>query len=96
MILDCVRQGEEVVAWGGNVPIFNQSVVQMTVEGLLNIRHILHLGYATNADLLPFVKVCLSNRHCYVQRVEYHATTMCCVQMRCLYTNLTVKIIESN
>ena len=54
-----MRQGEEIIPVGCNVTVFYQSKMEMSVKRLLDICDILHLCYPSDADLLPFIQICL-------------------------------------
>lgn len=52
-----VSQGEVIVPGRGDVPVLHQGEVQVTVEALLQLRHVLHLHDAPDADLLALLLV---------------------------------------
>ena len=52
-----VRQREEVVAGGGHIAVLDQREVQMPVEALLQLGHVLHAHDAADADLPPLLLV---------------------------------------
>lgn len=56
-------QGEVVVPGSGDVPVLHQGEVQVSVEALLQLRHILHSHDAPDADLLPLLLVCERGGH---------------------------------
>lgn len=58
-----VSQGEVVVPGRGDVPVLHQGEVQVTVEALLQLRHVLHLHDAPDADLLALLLVGQRFRH---------------------------------
>lgn len=60
VILDRVGEGEVIVAGRGHVPVLDEGVVQVPVEGLLNFGHVLDADYSPHADLLPLlvIKLC--------------------------------------
>lgn len=74
VILDTVCQGEVVVPGGSHITIFYQGVMEMTVECLLNLGDIGHLGDTTNTDLLPFLNVWLRFGHCVSLAFQYLIT----------------------
>ena len=52
-----MRQREEVVAGGGHVAVLDQSEVQVPIEALLQLGHVLHAHDAADADLPPLLLV---------------------------------------
>lgn len=58
-----VGQGEVVVPGRGDVPVLDQGEVQVAVEALLQLRHVLHLHDAPDADLLALLLVAQRFRH---------------------------------
>lgn len=52
-----MRQREEVVAGGGHIAVLDQREVQVPVEALLQLGHVLHAHYAADADLPPLLLV---------------------------------------
>ncbi|KAE8750216.1 hypothetical protein FOCC_FOCC003024 [Frankliniella occidentalis] len=63
MVLDGVGEREVVIPGGGHVAVLHQGVVEVPVECLLHVGHILHLGDAAHTDLLPLLDVSLGSRH---------------------------------
>lgn len=63
VVAHCVRKGEVVVAGGGHIAVFDQSEVQVTVETLFQLGHILHAHDASDADLPPLLLVGQGLRH---------------------------------
>lgn len=63
VIPDGVRQGEVIVPGCGDVPVLDQGEVQVAVEALLQLRHVLHLHDAPDADLLALLLVGDRCRH---------------------------------
>jgi hypothetical protein len=51
VVAHCVRKGEVVVAGGGHIAVLDQSEVQVTVETLFQLGHILYAHDASDADL---------------------------------------------
>ena len=47
----------------GHVPVLNDGVVEVPVEGLLDVRHILHLRYTSDRDLFPPLFICSFRTH---------------------------------
>lgn len=58
-----VSQGEVIVPGRGDVPVLHQGEVQVAVEALLQLRHVLHLHDAPDADLLALLLVGQRFRH---------------------------------
>lgn len=58
-----VSQGEVIVPGRGDVPVLHQGEVQVAVEALLQLRHVLHLHDAPDADLLALLLVGQRSRH---------------------------------
>lgn len=57
VIPDCVSQGKVVIPGCCNVPVLDQGEVQVAVETLLQLGHILHTHDAPDADLLALLLV---------------------------------------
>ena len=57
MVLHRVGQGEVVVPLSGDMSVLDDGVVEVPVEALLDVGHILDLGDAAHRDLLPLVLV---------------------------------------
>lgn len=53
MVLNGMGKGEIVVPRGRNVPILHQGVMQVPIEGLLDLRNVSDLGNAAHTDLFP-------------------------------------------
>ena len=51
--LQCLHFLEENSPGGCHIPVLDDGVVEVPVEGLLDVRHILHLGNTSDRDLLP-------------------------------------------
>lgn len=58
-----MRQREVIVSGRGDVPVLDQREVQVSVEALLQLRHVLHPHDAPDADLLPLLLVAQRGRH---------------------------------
>lgn len=58
-----VGQGEVIVSGRGDVPVLDQGEVQVTVEALLQLRHVLHLHDAPDTNLLALLLVGQRFRH---------------------------------
>lgn len=58
-----VCQGKVIVPGRGDVPVLYQGEVQVAVEALLQLRHVLHLHDAPDADLLALLLVGQRRRH---------------------------------
>jgi len=55
MILDSVGQGKVVIPGRRDITILDKGVMEMTVEALLDVGHVLDGGNGTNGDLFaPF------------------------------------------
>lgn len=52
-----VGQSKVVIPPGGHIPVLDQRKVQVPVEVLLQLRHVLHAGEASHRDLLSPVVV---------------------------------------
>lgn len=52
-----VRQGKVVIPGCRNVPVLHQGEVQVAVEALLQLGHVLHPDNAPDADLFAFLLV---------------------------------------
>jgi hypothetical protein len=63
LVLNRVRQGEVVVPRGGHIPVFDQSVVEVSVERLLDRVDVVELGDSSDTDLLPSLAVRLRDGH---------------------------------
>lgn len=63
VVLDAVGQGEVVVPGGGDISILDEGVVQMPVEGLLEVRDVLDVDDAPNRDLLSLLVIGVAHRH---------------------------------
>lgn len=57
MIPHRVREREIIIPRRRDVPVFDQREVQVSVEALLELRHILHTDDPSDADLLAFLLV---------------------------------------
>lgn len=57
VVLDAVREGEEVVADRGYIPVFHQSVVKVSVKGLLEVGNVLDVDDPAHRDLLPLLVI---------------------------------------
>ena len=57
MILDSVGQGEIVVPSRRDVPVLDEGVVEVTVEALLDVGHVLDRGNRADGDLLAPIGV---------------------------------------
>lgn len=57
VIPDSVRQGKVVIPGRCNVPVLDQGEVQVAVEALLQLGHVLHAHDAPDADLLALLLV---------------------------------------
>ena len=57
VILDGVGQGEVVVPGGRDIPVLDEGVVEMPVEALLDVGHVLDGRDGPHRDLLPPVSV---------------------------------------
>lgn len=64
MVFHRVGKGKKVIANRGYITILDQSVVQMSVEGLLDIGYILDLGNTTNRNLLSLIGITLDRHDC--------------------------------
>lgn len=58
-----VGQGEVVIPGRRDVPVFDQGEVQVAIEALLQLGHVLHSHDAPDADLLPLLLVGERSRH---------------------------------
>lgn len=63
VVLDGQRQGEVIVAVGGDVPILDESEVQVTVQAFLQGRHRLVFGDLGDTDPAPLVDVRRGSGH---------------------------------
>lgn len=63
MIPHRVREREIIIPRRRDVPVFDQREVQVPVEALLELRHILHTDDPSDADLLAFLLVRQRRRH---------------------------------
>lgn len=63
VVFDAVGQRKVVVTGGGHIAVLDQRIVQVPVERLLHLAHILHLGDAPNTNLLPLITVRHRLRH---------------------------------
>lgn len=58
-----MRQGEVVIPGVGDVPVLHQGEVQVSIEALLQLRHVLHAHDPPDADLLALLLVGERSRH---------------------------------
>lgn len=73
VVAHCVRQREEVVARGGHITVLDQCEMQVSVEALLQLGHVLHAHDAADADLPPLLLVCQGLGHGGGQRSQRDA-----------------------
>ncbi len=63
MVLDGVSEREVVVPGGRDIPVLDESVVEVAVERLLYVGHVLDGRYRAHRDLLATVVVGHWRRH---------------------------------
>lgn len=63
VIFHCMGQGKVVIPRSGHIPVLNEGVVEMPVESLLDLGHVLNSRNAPHADLLPLITVRLRLAH---------------------------------
>jgi len=78
VVADGVRQRQVVVSRGGDVAVLDDGVVDVPAERLLDVRHVLDDGDASDADLLASVVIRLHLPSHLVTRRQQIAPTLRC------------------